>query len=586
MKYPFLQTHSVKIVAMAALCLTACVDNDYDLAKDIDMNVQVGGDLTFPTSNTDNYTMVQVMNLSDNSSIVPDGQKYGLNEGDYVLVQDGDATSSSVNIPKQVVYDTECSSTTNQISVVNSDQTMNLPNLVNEIHLLDNNIDKAVRSISFACTDIALDFKIQITSATLSSGAVTLKPGFSITFPNGWTVEPGNAAAAAYTRANGNKIVFTADRQVSVGSTMVLSIKITGINLKGLATGQGLYEPGKFRLDDRIVTSGPVVFRTSAVPAGQVEQLKIALTPQVSVANILKVTGSVDPVVNVSESSFNIHNIPDFLFDTSNNLDVVNPQIVLTVKNTSPVDFTVSGCLTAYDDKNVAHKVYVGQPYGTDAITVRGNGESVICLSRTGSGYSGGATAVEQVKVPNLASLIESVPKRIVLGDIDVKASTKEYTFDLGQDYYFNVDYRAIVPLAFGKDLRFTYSTQDTGWGEDLDKYSFKEVVVSLEIENTAPLDMVPAVLALDKEGKVIDDVTAEVTGVVKAGETDKATTSQLTVTLRSNAKNIGNLDGIRFTFTATCPEQYAGIALNEAQRVRFTDIKVKLKGGIGVDLN
>ena len=57
-------------------------------------------------------------------------------------------------------------------------------------------------------------------------------------------------------------------------------------------------------------------------------------------------------------------------------------------------------------------------------------------------------------------------------------------------------------------------------------------------------------------------------------------------MTLRSNAKNIGNLDGIRFTFTATCPEQYAGIALNEAQRVRFTDIKVKLKGGIGVDLN
>ena len=36
---PFSQSHTAKVLALAALVLTGCVDNDYDLTKDIDMSM-------------------------------------------------------------------------------------------------------------------------------------------------------------------------------------------------------------------------------------------------------------------------------------------------------------------------------------------------------------------------------------------------------------------------------------------------------------------------------------------------------------------------------------------------------------------
>lgn len=571
-------------MALAALALTGCVDNDYDLSKDIDMNVQVGGDLTFPTSNTDKYTMAQIMDLDANSSIVPEGDAYGLSAGDYVLVQDGNATNSTVSIPMQVVYDTQCSSTQNVVPVVNSNAVFTITDIENRFHLEDNNIDKSLRTISYANTDIDLNFNIQATSSAIGSGTLTLKPGFCIAFPTGWTAAPGNAEAAAYAKADGNKIVFTADKSLSINNNMTLPIKITGISLKNLAEGQGLYEPGKFRLEDKIITGGPATFTSSAMTAGQSANMVMTLTPVIPSAKILKVTGSVSPEVTIAESSFEISGTPDFLLNTENNLDIVNPQIQLTISNSSPVDFNISGCLTAYDDNNQAHKVYVGKQHGTAAIVVNGNGTSKICLSRTGAGHMDGN--VQQIAVPQMAELIECVPNRIVLSDVEVEANDQEYTFNLGCDYNFDVKYKAVVPLAFGKDLKFVYSTEDNGWDEDLDKYSFNEAVITVDIENSIPLDMVPAVEALNTNGNVINDVTADVTGVVKAGTVGNKTNSQLTVTLRSDAQNIGNLDGIKFTFTATCPDQYVGVALNKDQEVRFTNIKVKLIGGVGVDLN
>ena len=82
--------------------LTACVDHDYDLSKDIDLTVTLGGnELTLPTSSTDVYTMAQILDLDpENSSIKPvetQGQ-YGLNKGDYVLTQTGDPSESTVSI--------------------------------------------------------------------------------------------------------------------------------------------------------------------------------------------------------------------------------------------------------------------------------------------------------------------------------------------------------------------------------------------------------------------------------------------------------------------------------------------------------
>lgn len=67
----------------ASALLTGCVDDDYDLSKDIDKNVTVGGNtLYLPACSTGEITMSRVLDLKDESSIraikATDTEKYGL----------------------------------------------------------------------------------------------------------------------------------------------------------------------------------------------------------------------------------------------------------------------------------------------------------------------------------------------------------------------------------------------------------------------------------------------------------------------------------------------------------------------------
>lgn len=587
MTYPFLQTHTAKVFALAALVLTGCVDNDYDLTKDIDMTVQVGGDFTFPSSTTENYTLAQIMDLKPTSSIKPYGDAYGMKPGDYILIQQGNDANSSFNIPVQNISVKSCKNSTIRVSAPNSGNTaveFAINSLVNDFSLVENNIDKSVRSVSYAQTDILFNLTVSMATTSGKTGTMTINPGFSIVFPAGWLVAPGNADAAKYCKNDGNKIVFTAPKSIGNNGKLTIPVRVTGVKLSGLASGQGLYAPGKLRLDAHITSSGTASFKSSAIPAGQTENLSLSVSPAIVSAKILAVTGCVDPAIKISASTINIQGIPEYLSYTKNNLDLLNPQIQLVVKNTSPIDYNLSGRLTAIDQKGVSHTIYVGQQYGTPALIAKANATSNICLSRTGAGHMAGN--VQQIALPNLSELIESVPRRIVLDQVNVKTSDTECPVTLGEDYRLDIKHTIVAPLAFGKDLRFTYISHDKGWNEDLYKYSFKEALVTLDVENTVPVDMVAEVNALDKNGNVIKDVTAEVSGTVKAGCIGQKIKSQLSVTLRSESKNIGNLDGIQFVFTATSSDRYVGTALNQEQEVRFTNIKVKLLGGIGIDLN
>lgn len=52
--------------ALSLFGMVSCVDNDYDLSKDIDMSVTVGGnDLTIPASDTKDITLEKIFGLEE-----------------------------------------------------------------------------------------------------------------------------------------------------------------------------------------------------------------------------------------------------------------------------------------------------------------------------------------------------------------------------------------------------------------------------------------------------------------------------------------------------------------------------------------
>ena len=175
-------------------------------------------------------------------------------------------------------------------------------------------------------------------------------------------------------------------------------------------------------------------------------------------AELLSVIGCVDPQISVNPTSVQISSIPDFLAEQGNNLDLINPQIYLTVHNTSPVSVNVNALLTAYTKTGEKVSVGVGSDHGTAPITIKGNGYTDICLTRTGTPDKNGSLPV---KVERLGELLSSVPERIEISNISAKADqTKEVTFVLGSQsgYEFSTDYEAVVPFKFGKNLRLTYN--------------------------------------------------------------------------------------------------------------------------------
>lgn len=573
---------------LMACSTTSCVDNDYDLTKDIDLTINVGGDLSVPASSTDKYSMAQILDLDNNSPIKPDGQLYGYADGDYVLVQSGNSTNSSVTIPRQQLSDVECNSALTSVQFTgigsSSEIDIQVDRIVNPITVEENNVDRSIVSISHAVSDIKVNFDITPAKIGNLSGTASFKPGFTVTFPAGWDIDITDPQAVANFRVDGNKVTFIRTVSTSLGSSVRLPIVIKGIDLTTVPDGQGLYAPGKFRLNDNIVSSGPIGIVVGALPLGQQATATFEITPSVPEAEILQVTGSLNPEIEIAESSFRITDVPAFLREPGNNLDITDPQIRLTVSNQSPVEININGRIVATDENGDQKSVWIGSDHGTAPIVIAGNATTEICLSRTGTNVPAGAVSVV---VPGLGDLISTIPDRIAIDDIDAKVPAgKEYTFVLGSTYDVGVDYQAIVPLAFGTDLAFSYSTDETDWNEDLDKYSFKDAIVTFSVENTIPLDMVPQVMALDKNGREMTDIVATVEGVVKAGTIPAPVATDLKVRLSSTAANLGQLDGVRLTFKATCPDSMSGIPLNEAQALRFTDIRIKILGGVNVNLN
>jgi len=586
------------MVMGASLLLPSCVDNNYDLSKDIDMKVTLGGqELTLPISSTDVYTMAAILDLNpEGSSIKPveTQGEYGLNKGDYVLTQTGDPTESTVSIDAVNLTDIEGSTTRTTLDpfiVVPGmpEIAVSTGEIESGTSISDDNVTTDLKSLSWAKTDCEMVINVHYESADFSGEAI-VKQGFLVRFDKSWVVEITDPATQAFAHmTDDHTLEFTADKAFSTQrDPLQLKINISAFNLADLPQGQGLYEPGHFNLDSDITFSGDVAIASHNISAGEAN-LNLITDTSIPTAKLLAVKGRIDPEINIDATSFEINDIPDFLSEPGNNLDVDNPQLYLTVTNTSPVPVNINARLIAHDKQGGVHEVGVGKNYDTDAIHIDGNATTKICICKTGNVAEAG---VKAVRVPNLGDLLSTVPDRIEITDIEAKADqTNEVAFTLNDasnptEYRFDAAYDAIIPLAFGENLEFTYEKIEDGWDEDLEKYNFDRVNILIDVENTAPLNMVPEIEALDYDGNVLKTIDVDIEGMAKAGSIGNPTTAVLKATLRSTGGNIKNLNGVCIRFHATSDANCAGQNLNEEQALRFASIKVSILGGVTVDLN
>lgn len=563
------KTFSCAFVLLSS-CMLSCVDSEYDLSKDIDMTVTVGGEnLTIPASNTKNITLEKIFDLNEESTVKADAN------GNYALSQIGKGSDTRVSIEEITIKSSEIAlqSARTELNYIMS-PSGTLEATVNDKTSFS--IDK--RNITTDVTKLYSSDVIMPASLLMNvegSNSLTLKKGFQIEFPDYMTITTTDQRV----KIAGSVSTFIQDINVSQTSPLKIFLNITHIDFESMGEGKGLVAPGHLVIADDIKISG-----TSTTTGGSAIQMIMNTAFKIDEIQLTQVTAQVDPEINVSIDPITINNLPDFLKDEKVKIDMTDPKIYLTVSNTSPIEVNFSGVLKSYKGGKLIASVPVGQ--SPNLITIPGNqpDEYIICLHRLNEDVEGTDASVT---VENLNDLIETIPDEIRMDNIEAKASDKRCTIVLGSTYNVKTDYEINAPLQFNEGTNIVYSDVIDDWNKDIKDLSVKELVVSMEATNTIPLTMDMTVNAIDKEGKTLNEISTTVSSKIAAGTSDKGVATPLEITLKATDANVfKQLDGLSYEVAATSSAETSGKILNKNQYLRLDKMVIKVKGGVTVDLN
>lgn len=564
----------------------SCVDDQYDLDKDVDMTVTVGGDLTIPGSSTEEITLKKIFDLEEDSNVQPDA------EGNYVLSQQGETSVSDVNIGKVTVAGDEIEVNGSE-SYLSFDEDKVLPDMtvtdeVDERNSfkIDSDVTRDVVALKTAQVNMPISFRMYYEG---NAGTLYLKKGFALTFPAYMTLVTDDPKVEVSDNGDVKALVFKEDTEIRKNTELAVVARVTAIDFEKMDEGMGLVERGHLFMAGDIRAIGTSYVKTSEF--GSANQINLTLTTDVDIdeMDIFRAVAKVDPQISVSVSPVKIQNLPDFLNNDEVSINLNDPRIFINVTNPTPVDINLTAQLTPVKDGIMLTDKIVQIGSETEAasqVIIPGNVTDYrICIHQITD--EAGIEADRIVSVPGLNRLIEKIPDEIRMEPVETTAVQEFKEIELGGDYRIETDYQLETPLQFNEGTEVIYSEKMDGWGSDMEDYDFKEVVVSMKATNAIPLDLQMTADAIDVEGNILSEVSATVEGNITAGTPNQKTNSELKIILKSSSTEaLHRLDGLTYRVSAKTTKEVAGTVLNENQTLKLDDIRIQIKGGITMDMN
>lgn len=563
------------------LWTVSCVDNKYDLDKDIDMTVNVGGEhLTIPAGSSDTAYLSKIIEVEEGDILQPDAttRVYHLTKKDDINVE-----PTTVN---EVTISSANTDLTKELVGTGSSASASITTDLEEENNLTakaSDIDEALIELGALGAEtpasLTLTFEF-LNTGNLTFGSVTAK-NLEIQLPDFLMFEKGEVE-------EGNKLILN-DEELKNAQKV---LHVIGYEF-GEKAGEG-EKPDENRtitIDGKVTMKGQVV--TSGI--GGSGSLTMAMHVTLGEMTANSVTGVIQPNIKAETTNIELNDLPDFLKDEETRLDISNPVILLRANNPLATPVEIDAVLTPM--KNNAQiegkKVEIGSGNEKTPV-VLASGENVIALSRTGGCTIEGVTS--NVKVEDINNLLETIPDDIMVDLKPVVRNEEYYTAELGIAYEMPSSYEVDVPLSFEQGLNIVYndSIQDLNKDlNDLDKVGLKNVKVILSVDNAIPLK-----LQLKAENVQIKDVYGnELSAVKKTIEEDKQyvaesadgekpATSELVLSLTSDdTAFLSKIDRICFKITAVTGTT-TGVPLKDTQWLKITSIKLSVPGGVNVDLN
>lgn len=561
------------------LWMVSCVDNKYDLDKDIDMTINVGGEhLTIPAGSSDTAYLSKIIEVEEGDILQPDAttRVYHLTKKDDIdveptTVKEVTISSANTELTKKLIE-----SSTGASGSVTTDLDVE-----NTLTAKASDIDEALIELGALGAETPIDLLLTFEfTGGLTFNSVTAK-NLEIQLPDFLMFEKGEVA-------EGNKLILNNEELKNAQKVLhVIGYKF------GEKTGEG-EKPDDNRsitIDGKVTMKGEV----ETLVTGGSGSLEMTMHVTLGEMTANSVTGVIQPEIKAETTNIELNDLPDFLKDEETRMDITNPVILLRAENQLETSVEVDAVLTPMKGNAQidGKEVKVGSGYGKTPV-VLASGKNVIALSRTGECTIEGVTS--NVKVEDINNLLETIPDDI---DVDLQPVVRNegyYTAELGRAYEMPSSYEVDVPLSFEQNLNIVYndSVQDLNKDlNDLDKVILKKANVLLTVDNAIPLK-----LQLKPENVLIKDVYGnELTAVKKTIEEDKQyvtestdgekpVTSELVLNLTSeDTAFLSKIDRICFKLTAV-PGSATGVPLKDTQWLKVTSIKLSVPGGVNVDLN
>lgn len=568
------------------LWTVSCVDNKYDLDKDIDMTINVGGEhLTIPAGSSDTAYLSKIIEVEEGDILQPDAatRVYHLTKKDDIDVEPTTVKEVTISETTTKLEETKIVNTTS--SLINEDVTEGI-NTLGDFKAESNNIDEALKELGslYAKTPVDLILTIDFANTGDLSFAKVKANNLKIIFPD-------YIVFKAEEGIQGHELILDGQVLFENGSSYSRTLKVEGYKFSENAGAGKKPNEGTLTIEGVISMEGEVV--TSEVSGTGTLSLVPKTVLREMTAN--SVTGVIQPEIKAETTNIELNDLPDFLKDEETRMDITNPVILLRAENQLETPVEVDAVLTPMKGNAQidGKEVKVGSGYGKTPV-VLASGKNVIALSRTGECTIEGVTS--NVKVEDINNLLETIPDDIEVDLQPVVRNEGYYTAELGRAYEMPSSYEVDVPLSFEQNLNIVYndSVQDLNKDlNDLDKVILKKANVLLTVDNAIPLK-----LQLKPENVLIKDVYGnELTAVKKTIEEDKQyvtestdgekpVTSELVLNLTSeDTAFLSKIDRICFKLTAV-PGSATGVPLKDTQWLKVTSIKLSVPGGVNVDLN
>lgn len=561
------------------LWTVSCVDNKYDLDKDIDMTINVGGEyLTIPAGSTDTTFLSKIIEVEEGDMLQPDvtTHVYHLTKKDDISVEptvvaqvtiNGAETSLEKGLAEFSIGD-EVEATVD----VELDES-------NSLEAVADDIDEALKELGAleaqtpATMTVTFEFDGGLKFDEVKAKNLKVKFPDFLVFEKG-EVEEGNTLTL-------NETLSTTPRKLNVIGYRFGDKPDEGIPVVD----------GNISIKKEVFMQGVV----QVVNASGSGELKMTMYVTLDEMTVNSVTGVIQPNIEAETTKIELNDLPDFLKDEDTRLDITNPVILLKADNPLETDVEIDAVLTPKKNNvNIeGHEVKIGTGYGQNKVALI-PGTNIIALSRTGECSIEGVT--ENIKVEDINNLLETIPDDIDVNLQPIVRNENYYNAELGKEYDLPASYEVDVPLSFEQGLNIVYndSVQDLNKDlNDLDKVSLKNAKIMLSVDNAIPLK-----LQLKAENVQIKDVYGnELTAVKKTMEEDKQyvtestdgekpATSELVLSLTSDdTAFLSKIDRICFKITAV-PGSATGVPLKDTQWLKVTSVKLSVPGGVNVDLN